>query len=146
MPVSSRGDVASDTPANLESTFAPNLSSQLANVSTPMDDFDPLASFSGTSDQYETAIGDPTDIYGSAASSASAFGLGGINLGSLLTGAEGIGSSLVGAFVTNPANATTAEGQQLATAQIQTAETSQIFSYLLLGLGIFLVFGLISKR
>jgi hypothetical protein len=69
-----------------------------------------------------------------------------LNLQPLLTDAGSIGSGLISAFVTNPQNATTAEGQSLANAEISNLTTSNLFSYLLIGLVIFLVFQFLERK
>jgi hypothetical protein len=58
----------------------------------------------------------------------------------------GLANSLLGSFVTGPANAATAEQEALAKAQLTSAISSQWFGYLLIGLVIFLVFGFIEKK
>lgn len=68
------------------------------------------------------------------------------NLGTtFLNDVSGIGSSLLNAFVINPQNAQTQQQSALVSAGITSAQTSQIFSYLFIGLIIFLVFGLLKK-
>lgn len=83
------------------------------------------------------------DVSSSPASGlASTFNLSGTGL---LNDLGSIGQSLSNAFLTNPQNAATAEAQALANAQISSLTSSNLFSYLLIGLVIWLVFGLFEK-
>lgn len=76
---------------------------------------------------------------------------------SLVNGLVGIGSSLTQAFVTNPqnaatqaalsaANANTAEQEALLNAGITQQQSSSIFSYLIFGVIIFLIFQFIERE
>lgn len=66
--------------------------------------------------------------------------------GSLLGFFEGTSTNLLNAFVTNPQNAQTAEQQQIASAQVTSALSSQWFGYLIIGLVLFLVVGSIRRN
>jgi hypothetical protein len=64
---------------------------------------------------------------------------------SLLGFGENLGSSLFGAFVTGPQNAATAEGVANNAAANALSSTGQLFSYLIIGLVIFLIVGAAEK-
>jgi hypothetical protein len=65
---------------------------------------------------------------------------------SLLGTLEGLGTSAFQAFVTNPQNAQTAEQQQLQSAQVTSALSSQYFGYILIALVIWLIFSAVEKK
>jgi hypothetical protein len=64
---------------------------------------------------------------------------------SLLGFGESAANSLLGAFVTNPANAATAEGVANNTAANALTSSGQLFSYLLIGVVLFLIWGAVEK-
>lgn len=127
---------------NLTPSFAPQVTDLL--TSTPSTSSLPVLTSSPMQPLTDSASSGLTD-------------LGSINANGLVTFGEGIGSSLLGAFVTNPANAATqvgvlnsqaaiAQNAALTNAAISTQQTSQIFTYLIFGLVGFLIFSLLEKR
>lgn len=127
------GNVATDSSdggdiPNLVADYSPSLADLLPDASTPispiMDD---------SNDDNDSAY---TGTTGSSS----------LSLQPLVNDLGTIGGSLVNAFVTAPANATTAEGLATSNFDISTAESSQLFTYLIIGLVIFLVFGFLDKK
>lgn len=74
----------------------------------------------------------------------------GFSLGSLQSFLQQGSSSLLGAFVTNPANAATQEQQATTSASLEASlsqlQTSQVFSYLFVGAIIFLIYNVVSSH
>lgn len=140
------------TISNLTPSFTPNLDNLLPPLQTPMSSSSGYGSLSGYigSAISEDAAGNVTNSgsgsYGSLFGGTSSGSLFGNSSSSLFSGLATAGNSLLSAFVTTPQNAQTLESEELAKAQINSAVSGQYFGYILIGLGIFLVFTLIEKE
>lgn len=119
---------------NLEPDFTPTLSNLFS--STPMDDTDAdtLAGIANLSDPTTQAT-IAGDLGGSSPLDTSILGWG-----------ESLSSGLLNAFVVAPQNAQTQEGLATTSTELSLASSSQLFSYLLIGLVLFLVVGAFSKK
>jgi hypothetical protein len=136
LPVESESsmDVGSTIP-NLTNTFSPVLSLPATTMST---------SASGTYSGYTSASA-YTGLPAGSAGTTTSSGTNALDT-SLLNFGEGAANSLVGAFVVNPQNAATQEGLANTSATNALTASSQLFSYLLLGLAIFLIFSFAEKK
>jgi hypothetical protein len=136
----SEGDVANLDPSYGTGTIA-NLLPALPADYTPTSSMDD----SSLTDFIQAEEDGDVSSTGTSSNFGSSFNLG--SIGTTLASALGTGAnSLLSAFVTNPANAQTAEAQALENAGIQQAQSSNLFSYLIIGLVIFLVFGFIERK
>jgi hypothetical protein len=136
------GDLPQDGPIeNLQADFSPTLTNLLPN--------DPAPSIITNSQPMDDLTG-----VGFSPSSLSDAGFGSTDGASDISGfpdalgteLSGVANQLLGAFVTNPANAQTQASLNAANAEIGLAQSSQLFGYLLIGLVIFLVFSLIERK
>ena len=125
------GDLPQDSGIqNLQTNFSPSLTNLLPDVAPSSPSLSSLPNLPTSMDDFLGLSGSSDDLLTPAQGT------------SLLNFGEGLGTSLVGAFVTNPQNAATAEGVALQKAEISAAQTSQIFSYLIFGVIIFAVISL----
>jgi hypothetical protein len=124
LPVQDAGELA-----NLEPTFQPTA---VTLPATLMDDY---------SDSSLTGV--------PAASTPSSFasgGLGSLDTSGLLTFGENAATGLLNAFVITPQNVSTAEGAASTAASLSSAATGTIFSWLFLGLIVYLIFGFVERK
>lgn len=122
--------------ANLSANFNPSLDNLLPSDTASSSMPDSLASFfdNGGDGAY------PGATTATIANSASGYS------GSLTNFLGNAGTSLLNAFVVNPQNEATAASAATTQAELSAYSTSQIFSYLLIGVVIFAIFGALGKK